>query len=128
MQKMARGEFLFTDENSILRRFSIGKLTEFIPKHRETHDKAPKIQRDHHTTWFCWGVSYDATTKLHFCEKGVKTSAKVYENTVLEPVVKLFKNTLFSNEHWSFMQDLAPARKTNSTKVWLWGIFRTSLF
>ena len=41
-------------------------------------------------SWFCWGVSYDATTKLHFCEKGVKTSAKVYETTVLEPVVKLF--------------------------------------
>ena len=66
---------------------------------------------------FCWGVSYDATTKLHFCEKGVKTSAKVYENTVLETVVKFFNNTLFSNEHWSFKQDLAPACKANSTEV-----------
>ena len=78
-------------------------------------------------SWFCCGVSYDATTKLHFCEKGVKTSAKIYENTVLEPVVKLFNNTLFSNEQWSFEQDLAPAHKAYSTKVWLWGIFRTPL-
>ena len=50
-------------------------------------------------SWFYWGVSYGATTKLRFCEKGVKTSAKVYENTVLEPIVKPFNNTLFSNEH-----------------------------
>ena len=111
--------------SSILRRFSIGKLTELMPQHRETHAEAPRIQRKHHLAWICWGVSYDATTKLHFCEKGLKTSPKVYENTLLEPVVKLFNNNLFSNEHWSFKQDLAPACKANSTKVWIWGIFLT---
>ena len=44
-------------------------------------------------------------------------SAKVYEKTVLEPVVKLFNNTLFSNEQWSFKQGLAPTCKANSTKA-----------
>ena len=49
--------------------------------------------------------------KLQFCEKGVNTFAKVYENIVLEPVVKPLNNIMFSNEHWNFKQDLAPARK-----------------
>ena len=44
-----------------------------------------------------------------------------------EPVVKPLNKTLFSNEHWSFKQDLAPAWKAKSTKVWLRGIFQTSL-
>ena len=116
--------------SSILRRFSIGKLTEFMPQQLEK--LVTRLQGSGETiilllSWFCWGVSYDATTKLHFSGKVVKTSAKVYETTVLEPVVKLFNNTLFGNKHWSFKQDLASARKANSTKVWLWGIFRTLL-
>ena len=78
-------------------------------------------------SWFCWGVSYNATTKLHFCEKGVKTSAKAYKNTVLEPVMKFFNNTLFSNEHWSFKQDLALTAGQTLSKVWLWGFFQTQL-
>ena len=50
----------------------------------KNHDKAPRIQRDHHpaSVMVWWRVVYDATTKLHFCEKGVKISGKVYENTV----------------------------------------------
>ncbi|XP_028031104.1 uncharacterized protein LOC114243711 [Bombyx mandarina] len=49
-----------------------------------------KVQRSHHTAsvmvW--WGVSYQGVTKLHFSEKGVKTSAKVYQETVLDHVAK----------------------------------------
>ena len=78
-------------------------------------------------SWFRWEVSYDATTKLHFCEKGVKICAKDYENTIFGPVVKPFNNTLFGNEHWSFKQDLAPASMANSTEVWLQEIFQTPL-
>ena len=131
MQTMARGEFFSQMKiSSILRRFSISKLTEFMPRHLEK--LMTRLQWSRETiillqSFFCWGVSYDATTKLHFCKKGVNTSAKVYEDTVLEPVVKLFNNTLFSNEHWSFKQDLASAHKALSTKVWLRGIFPTPL-
>ena len=76
----------------------------------------PRFKPCHHpaSVMVWWGVAYDATTKLHFCEKEVKTSAKVYENTVLEPIVKPLNNTLFSNEHCSFKQDLTLAHKTNS--------------
>ena len=29
--------------------------------------------------------------------------------------------------NWSVKQDLAPDYKANSTKVWLWGIFQTTI-
>ena len=56
-----------------------------------------------------------------FVKKGVKTSAKVYNNTVLGPDVKPLNNTSFRNEHWSFQQDSAPAHKANYTQDWLQG-------
>ena len=127
---MPKGEFFSKlSRSSILRRLSIGKLTEFMLNILRNLCKATRIQRDQRPTsvMIWWGVAYDATTKLHFCEKGVNTSPKVYENSVLEPVVTPLNNTLFSNEHWSFKRDLAPTRKANSTKVWLQGIFQTSL-
>ena len=127
----AQMRILFTDEQifDIEEAFNWQIVRVYASTSQETCDKATRIQRYYHpaSVIIWWGVAYDATTKLHFCEKGVNTSAKVYENTALEPVVKPLNNTLFSNEHRSFRQDLAPARKTNSTKVWLRGIFRSSL-
>ena len=132
MQTMARGKFLFTDGNifNIEEVFNWQIDRVYGSESRETRNKAPRIQSETiilPQSWFCWGVLYDATTKLHFFEKGVKNFAKVYENTVLEPVVKPSNNTLFSNKHRSLKQDLAPAWKANSTKVWLQGIFHTPL-
>lgn len=49
----------------------------------------------------------------------VKTSAKVYVDTVLEPVVKVLTTTLFNNQQWSFQQDSAPAHKARLTQEWL---------
>ena len=98
-------------------------LEKLLTRHQGSRETIILLQ-----SWFCWGVSYDATNKLHFCEKGVKASAKDYQNTMLEPVVKLFNTTLLSNEHWSFKQDLAPTPKANSTKIRLRGIFQTELF
>ena len=123
-QTMARGEFLFTDENIFHIEEVFNRQIDWVyasSTSQETHEKSPRIQRDHYpaSVMVLLGVSYDATTKLHFCEKGAKMSAKIYENTVLETVVKPFNNTLFSNEYWSFKQDLTPACKANSTKVWL---------
>jgi hypothetical protein len=28
-----------------------------------------------------WGVSYEGVTEPYFCEKGIKTSAQVYQDT-----------------------------------------------
>ena len=63
-------------------------------------------------------MSYSGGTQLHFCEKGVKTGAKVYEDMVLEPIVKGLNTTLFQNKHWTFQQDSVPAHKAGSMQVW----------
>nr|BAN21458.1 unkown protein [Riptortus pedestris] len=73
-----------------------------------------------------WGVCYDGTTMLHFCENGVKTSAKNYQDDILEPVVKPLNETLFAGSHWVFQQDSAPAHKARSTQQWLRGTFLSS--
>lgn len=116
-------KILFTDEKifTIEEAFNRQNDRVYATSSREARDKVPKIQRGHHpaSVMVWWGVAYDGTTKLHFCEKGVKTSAKVYQNTVLENVVKELGNTLFRNQQWSFQQDSAPAHKAKSTQDWL---------
>lgn len=60
-----------------------------------------------------------SVTELHFCEKGVETSAKVYQDTVLDHVVKPLSNTLFKNIPWNFQQDSAPGHTASTTQAWL---------
>ena len=113
---------IFTDGSSILRRLSIGKLTEFMPQHLEklmTRQQGPR-EIDHHpaAVMVWWRVAYNTPPS---------SSAKVDENTLLEPVVKSLNNTFFSNEHCKFKQDLTSARKANSSMDWFWGIFWISL-
>ena len=67
------------------------------------------------------GGEFSGDTQLHFCKKGVKTGAKVYEDMVLEPIVSGLNTTLFWNKHWTFQQDSAPAHKAGSMQVWLEG-------
>ena len=54
--------------------------------------KALWIQRGHHpaSAMVWWGVVYDGITKSHFCEKVVKTTVRVYENTMMESVASLW--------------------------------------
>ena len=110
MQAMAREEFLFTDENI----FTIEEVFNqqidriYASTSRETHDKAPGSRETIILlqSWFCWGVSFDATTRLHFYEKGVKSSAKVYENTMLEPL-------------WSFLTTLCSVMNIGAlSRIW----------
>ena len=94
---------------------------------KEAAQVVGKVQRGHHPAsvivW--WGLSYHGVTKLNFCEKGVKTSAKVYQETVLDRVVKPFSNTLFKNVPWTFQQDSAPGHKAQTTHAGLKPTFRT---
>lgn len=114
---------LFTDEKIFTIEESFNRQNDrvYASSSREAREKAPKVQRGHHpsSVMVWWGVSYSGATQLHFCEKGVKTSAKVYENTVLEPIVKDLNKSLFRNQNWSFQQDSAPAHKARSTQGWL---------
>lgn len=82
----------FTDEKifNIEQSFNRQNDKIYATSSRDARERAPKIQRAHHpaSVMVWWGVTYDGTIELHFCKKGVKTSAKVYVDTVLEPVVK----------------------------------------
>lgn len=88
---------------------------------KEASNSIPRIQRGHHpSSVMVWlGVSYAGVTSMHFCEKGVKTSAKVYQDTVLTNIVKPLSHTMFLNQHWVYQQDSAPAHKAKSTQAWL---------
>ncbi len=58
-------------------------------------------------------------TSIHFCEPGVKTTAKVYEETILDPVVKSLSDTLFERDNWISQQDSAPTHKLKRAQKWL---------
>jgi hypothetical protein len=52
----------------------------------------------HHPSYVMvwWGVSRQGVTPFHFCEKGVKTGACMYQEDVLQGVVKPLNTTLFN--------------------------------
>lgn len=97
-------------------------MTKYTQGHLKIPKKnIPRVMRGHHpsSVMVWWGVSWQGATELHFCEKGVKTGAKVYQETVLEPVVKPLTQTLFNGQQWVFQQDSAPGRKAKPTQEWL---------
>lgn len=114
---------LFTDEKifTIEEKFNKQNDRVYARTSYEAKDKVPRVQRGHHPTsvmvW--WGVSYHGVTPIHFCETGVKTSAKVYQEGVLEKVVKPLSDDLFDGIDWVFQQDSAPAHKAKTTQAWL---------
>ncbi len=73
----------------------------------EAKSKCLCIQQGHHfisvMVWWLWEgalVSYEGATSINFCEQGVKMSAMVYIDAVLEPVVEPLTSTLFDNHNW----------------------------
>jgi len=75
----------------------------------------------HHPSYVMvwWEVSHHGATPLHFCEKGVKTGARVYQEDMLQGVVKPLNATVFSGQKWVFQQDSAPAHKAKTIQEWL---------
>ena len=63
-----------------------------------------------------WWVSHQGVTPLHFCEKGVKTGARVYQEDVLQGAVKPLNTTVFNGQKWVFHQTSAPAHKLKATQ------------
>lgn len=119
-------KILFSDEKifTVEESFNCQNDKVYARNSLEANIIAPRILRGHHpSSVMVWlGVSYSGLTKVHFCEKGVKTGAKVYQDTILEPVVKPLSHTLFQNQGWVFQQDSAPAHKAKTTQTW----FRTN--
>jgi len=65
------------------------------------------------------GVSHQRLTTLHFCDKGVKTGARVYHENVLQGVLKPLNATLFNCQKWVFQQDSASTHTAKTTKEWM---------
>lgn len=121
--KNGHRKILFSDEKifTVEENFNRQNDKVYAKNSQEANTVAPKVQRGHHpSSVMVWlGVCYEGFTKVHFCEKGVKTGAKVYQDTVLGPVVRALGHTLFKNQPWIFQQDSAPAHKAKSTQDWL---------
>ena len=75
-----------------------------------------RVQGCHHPSYFMvwWEVSHQGVTHLHFCKKGVKLI--VYQEDVLQGVVKHLNMTLFSCQEWILQQDSFPAQKAKTTQ------------
>lgn len=114
---------LFSDEKifTIEQKFNRQNDRVYARSREESRQVAPRVLRGHHpASVMVWlGVSYQGATEVHFCEKGVKTSANVYVEEVLEKVVKPLNQTMFTGDHWIFQQDSAPAHKARKTQQWL---------
>jgi hypothetical protein len=87
----------------------------------EAKEKVPRVQRGHHPSYIMiwWRVSHQGVTPLHFCKKGVKTGAQVYQEHVLQGVAKPLNGTLFNGQKWVFQQDSDPAHKVKTAQEWL---------
>jgi len=73
----------------------------------------------HHPSYVLvwWGMSHQGVTPHNFCEKGVKTDARMYQQDVLKGVVKPLNMTVFSGQKQVFQQDSSPAHKPKTTRV-----------
>ena len=65
------------------------------------------------------GVSHLGMTPLNFCEKGVKTGARVYQEDMLQGAVKRLNTTVFNGRKWVFQQYSASVHKAKNTQEWL---------
>ena len=64
-------------------------------------------------------VWWGGITSLHFCEKGIKTAARNYQQDILTKVLEPLKQTMFQNRSWIFQQDIAPVYKVKTMQQWL---------
>ena len=62
------------------------------------------------------GVYRQGITFIHFCDKGLKTGVQVYQEDVLQGVVKPPNTALFNGKKWIFQQEAAPAYKATTTQ------------
>ena len=116
-----RGNILFADDKifTIEEQYNRQNDKIYAQTTREAKEKVPRVQRGHYPSGHgLVGVSHQRVTHL-FCEKGVKTGARVYQVDVLHGFMKPLNTTLFSGQKWVFQQDSAPAHKAKTTQEWL---------
>ncbi len=116
-------KLLFKDEKILTIEYKFNKQNDYVYARTSYKDKAkiPRIQRGHRpssaTVW--WRVSWNGATVIYFCKPGIKTTTKIYEETILKPVMKPLNDTLFNRQCWIFEQNSLPARKLKCCQKWL---------
>jgi hypothetical protein len=70
------------------------------------------------------GVPSGGDTSSFLQERG-KTGVRVYQEVVLQGVVKQLNMTLFSGQEWVFQQDSVPVQKPKRLRSGCGGTFRT---
>ena len=64
-------------------------------------------------------VWWEGVTYLYFCEKGIKTAMRNYQQNILTNVVEHLNQTMFQNRPWIFQQNFALAHKAITMQQWL---------
>ena len=96
---------------SPLRSSTSTRMTRFMLKHPLRRRRRFQGCREAITlamSWFGGGCPFRGMTPLYFCEKGVKTGARVYQEDALQGVVKPCNSALFNGQKWVFQ--LLPTR------------------
>jgi hypothetical protein len=65
------------------------------------------------------GLAISSVTSSFLQERG-ETGVRVYQEDVLQGVVKHLNMTFFSRQEWAFQQESVPAQKTKTNQEWLW--------
>jgi hypothetical protein len=64
-------------------------------------------------------VWWHRTTSLYFCEKGIKTVGRNYQQNILTNVIEPLNQTMFQNGPRIFLQTSAPAHKAKTPQQWV---------
>ena len=77
----------------------------------------PTVSRSHFpSSVMVWaGICATGKTPLVFFEKGVKITAKVYQDQILRGVLEPWARQHFGNHEWTLQQDWAPSHSAKTT-------------
>jgi hypothetical protein len=64
-------------------------------------------------------LAISSVTTSSFLQERGETGVRVYQENVLQGVVKHLNMTFFSGQEWVFHQDSVPAQKVKTTQDWL---------
>ena len=79
-----------------------------------------RVQKGHHPSYTMvrQEVSHQGATSSFLQERG-ETGVRMYQEDMLQGVVKHLNMSLFSGQEWVFQQHSVPAQKVKTTQEWL---------
>jgi inhibitor of nuclear factor kappa-B kinase subunit alpha len=107
---------LFTDEKlfTVEQHHNHQNDRQLLPKDAE---RPPVVTRSNFaSSVMVWaGICATGKTPLVFIEKGVKVTAKVYQDQILKDVLDPWARQHFGNQDWTLQQDWAPSHSAKTT-------------